>query len=89
MAPSVESFPPWELEARVNITADGKLSKQPVDIRRCLLKELIQYNCDLAGPKDNPRSKVICEPLVRLFRQCANGLTVETTSWEGVYDERK
>jgi inner membrane protease subunit SOM1 len=69
MAPTVETFQPWELERRINLTADGKQSKRPVKLKDCPLKELIQYDCDLVGPRENPRSKVVCEPVVRLFRQ--------------------
>ncbi|CAK3757528.1 mitochondrial export Som1 [Lecanosticta acicola] len=85
MAPLVESFTPAELASRINKLPSGKARKPAVaDLAKdCELKELIQYNCDLNGPREDPRSKVVCEPVLRLFRQCANGLTVETTAWEG------
>jgi len=86
MAPPVETFHPSRLQQHVQYQANGKVCKTPVDLKQCALKELIQYECDLNGPKQDPRSKVVCEPVLRLFRQCANGLTVETTSWEDIHD---
>ncbi|KAK6441827.1 hypothetical protein LTR95_001936 [Oleoguttula sp. CCFEE 5521] len=82
MAPLTAAFPPSKLEAQVQYLPNGKRRKQPVNLKECELKELVQYMCDLDGPKEDPKSKVQCEPILRLFRKCANGLTVETTSWE-------
>ncbi|KAL9532988.1 hypothetical protein SMMN14_03758 [Sphaerulina musiva] len=87
MAPILEAFHASELQSRINTLPTGKAHKSPVkDLKECTLKELLQYNCDLDGPKDDPKSKVVCKPVLRLFRQCANGLTVETTSWEDRFD---
>ncbi|EME46599.1 hypothetical protein DOTSEDRAFT_61213 [Dothistroma septosporum NZE10] len=84
MPPLVEDFPASGLSERVNDLPSGKKRKPAVaDLKNCDLKEMIQYNCDLDGPPEDPNSKVICEPVLRLFRQCANGMTVETTAWEG------
>ncbi|KAF2857471.1 hypothetical protein K470DRAFT_260768 [Piedraia hortae CBS 480.64] len=47
----------------------------------CPLKQLVQYECDLRGPREDPKSKVYCEPVIRFFRIC-EGFTVETTEWE-------
>jgi len=69
MAPLVEAFRPARLQQHVQYHADGKMRKPPVDLKKCDLKELIQYECDLDGPKEDPRSKVVCEPVLRLFRQ--------------------
>lgn len=69
MAPPVEAFPAWQLPARVQYGPDGKRRKQAVDLRECQLKEMVQYACELRGTKNNPRSKVVCEPIVRLFRK--------------------
>ena len=69
MAPPVESFPAWQLPVRVQYTPDGKRRKTPVDLRDCELKEMVQYACELKGTRTNPRSKVVCEPIVRLFRR--------------------
>jgi len=69
MAPLVENFHPARLQQHVQYHANGKTRKPPVDLKKCELKELIQYECDLQGPKDDPRNKVVCEPVLRLFRQ--------------------
>ncbi|KAK5120675.1 hypothetical protein LTR85_006033 [Meristemomyces frigidus] len=69
MAPLVEAFHPARLQQHVQYHLNGKARKPPVDLKQCKLKELIQYECDLRGPKENPRSRVVCEPLLRLFRQ--------------------
>lgn len=111
MAPLVERFHPARLEEHVRYKPNGKIRKPPVDLKQCELKELIQYHCNLEGPKHDKRSKVVCEPVLRLFRKyvepgyricssdpchgectlicmfrCADGLMVETTSWEDVHD---
>ncbi|KAF2767342.1 hypothetical protein EJ03DRAFT_315939 [Teratosphaeria nubilosa] len=82
MAPLVETVPLSQLEKRLQFQLDGKRRKEPVDLKNCALKELIQYGCDINGPREDPRSKIVCQPILRLFRQCANELTVETTSTE-------
>ncbi|KAF2458551.1 hypothetical protein BDY21DRAFT_283650 [Lineolata rhizophorae] len=87
MPPPLSPFPPSSLPQRVQYRPDGKRRKgPPVELDRCELLQLSQYACNLApagetGP--HGEKKVLCEELVRLFRRCANGLTVETTSWEG------
>ncbi|KAK4626720.1 hypothetical protein CLAFUW4_04424 [Fulvia fulva] len=89
MPPLVEAFPASDLAPRINDLPSGKKRKPAVaDLKSCPLQELIQYNCNLNGPRESPQSKVVCEPVLRLFRQCANGMTVETTAWEGRYDQR-
>ncbi|KAH9836028.1 putative mitochondrial export protein Som1 [Teratosphaeria destructans] len=84
MAPLVETVPLSQLEKRLQYQPDGKRRKEPVNLKDCALKELIQFECDIVGPRRDPRSKVVCQPILRFFRQCANGLTVETTSTEEV-----
>ncbi|KAB2568725.1 hypothetical protein BFW01_g384 [Lasiodiplodia theobromae] len=81
MVQPVEAFPPEELAARVQFNAQGKRVKPPVDLEQCKLLEMVQYACDVENRND-PRARITCRPLVRLFRRCANGLTVETTAWE-------
>lgn len=108
MAPPVEAFPPQELEARVQYDARGRRKKGgPIELEQCKLLEMVQYACEVEN-KNDPRGRVMCKPLVRLFRRwvetrlqevclctqrliklffrCANGLTVETTSWENLED---
>ncbi|GAB7358805.1 hypothetical protein MBLNU230_g4029t1 [Neophaeotheca triangularis] len=86
MAPQVEAFHLALLEQRIKKLPSGNVRKNARPLKDCALKELIQYSCILEGPRGDPKTKVVCEPVLRLFRQCANGLTVETTSWEDVYD---
>ncbi|KAL1641928.1 hypothetical protein SLS58_005764 [Diplodia intermedia] len=81
MAPPVEAFPPEELSVRVQYKPNGRRRKPPVELEKCKLLEMVQYACEVEN-RDDPRSRVLCRPLVRLFRRCAGGLTVETTSWE-------
>lgn len=69
MAPLVESFPASQLASRVQYVPNGKRRKPPVDLKDCQLKELIQYHCDLNGPRNDPKSVVECEPILRLFRK--------------------
>jgi hypothetical protein len=69
MAPLVESFHPRHLEERIQYTTDGKKRKQPVELKECELKEMIQYSCELDGPTGDPKSKVVCQPFLRLFRK--------------------
>lgn len=83
MAPPVEAFPAQELAARVQYDACGKYRKGGIELERCKLLEMVQYACEVENRND-PRGRVMCRPLVRLFRRCANGLTVETTAWEGL-----
>ncbi|MCJ1259274.1 hypothetical protein MMC24_007110 [Lignoscripta atroalba] len=84
MTPPVELFPTWELEHRVQGTAQGKRRKPPVKLEECTLGEMVQYNCyPETGGRESSKPIIKCEPIVRLFRRCASGLTVETTALEG------
>lgn len=70
MPPLVEVFPASDLAPRVNDLASGKKRKPAVaDLKHCELKEMIQYNCNLNGPREDATSKVVCQPVLRLFRQ--------------------
>ncbi|KAL1583686.1 hypothetical protein WHR41_07520 [Cladosporium halotolerans] len=86
MAPLVESFPASQLTTRVQYVANGQRRKPPVDLKECELMQMIQHRCDLDGPRFDPRSKVVCDPVLRLFRKCSDKLTVETTDWEDIWD---
>lgn len=69
MAPLTGTFHPSDLQDRVQYVANGKRRKPGVDLKTCELRQLLQYSCDLRGPKMNPKSKVVCEPVLRLFRK--------------------
>nr|POE56252.1 hypothetical protein CFP56_50796 [Quercus suber] len=69
MAPHVEAFDASRLDHAIQQQPNGRRRKPPVDLQDCALKELLQYECDLNGPRNDPRTKVVCEPVLRLFRQ--------------------
>jgi len=69
MAPLAEAFHPSDLQDRVQYVPNGKRRKPAVDLKKCELKELLQFSCDLKGPKSDPKSYVECEPMLRLFRK--------------------
>lgn len=69
MAPPIEAFSPSELTKRIQITTADRQRKPPIDLKKCQLREMLQYNCDLDGPRENKNSKVICEPVLRMFRR--------------------
>jgi inner membrane protease subunit SOM1 len=70
MPPLVEVFGSSELAQRVNHLPNGKARKPPVEnLKKCELREMFQYNCDLDGPKEDPASKIVCSPVLRLFRK--------------------
>lgn len=69
MAPHVEAFQASRLEHEIQYRTNGRLHKTPVDLKQCALKELIQYETVLGGPQSDPKTKVLCQPVLRLFRQ--------------------
>ncbi|KAH7402359.1 mitochondrial export protein Som1 [Phaeosphaeria sp. MPI-PUGE-AT-0046c] len=84
MPPPLPIYPLSTLESRLNVLPNGKARKPPVKLDDCALKELVQHKCNihlLDGKSKTPQ--IICEPVARLLRVCAGGLTVETTAWEG------
>jgi len=76
MAPLVESFPTSQLTQNLNNNpATGKPYKHSsadalavADLKKCVRRELLQYNCDLNGPREDPRSRVECRAVMRVFR---------------------
>lgn len=87
MAPMVETFPPARLQQHAQYLPNGKARKPSVELKDCELKELIQYECELRGPRESPRSKIVCEPVLRLFRQYVSraGMALALIEYEG-YD---
>ncbi|KAF1919072.1 mitochondrial export protein Som1 [Ampelomyces quisqualis] len=84
MPPPISIYPLSALESQINTLPNGKARKPPVRLIDCPLKELVQYKCNLSVPeKKSERVTIVCEPVVRLLRQCENGFSVETTAWEG------
>ncbi|KAE8329380.1 hypothetical protein BDV39DRAFT_47390 [Aspergillus sergii] len=88
MAPLVPIFSAETLPDHVSIVRKNFQERRrkggPVELEKCKLMEMVQYSCN--PPQDGipARGVVVCKPVVRLFRRCANGLTVETTAWEPI-----
>ncbi|KAK2738519.1 hypothetical protein FQN55_000500 [Onygenales sp. PD_40] len=87
MSLPITSFPSSALPHQVQLTSKGFVEKRrkgpPVDLSKCALLEMVQYVCN---PPDEGvpevAGQITIRPVVRLFRRCANGLTVETTAWD-------
>ena len=70
MAPPVEAFPVSELEDRINVQLNGRRRKGgDIDLRKCELLELVQYECVPKRTEKERRSIIQCEPVVKLFRR--------------------
>ena len=70
MAPPVEAFPVSELENRINVQLNGRRRKGgDIDLRKCELLELVQYECGLKETEKDRRPIIHCEPVVKLFRR--------------------
>ncbi|KAL4809902.1 hypothetical protein BDV18DRAFT_129840 [Aspergillus unguis] len=88
MAPLVPVFSPEKLPDHVNIVTRNFQEKRrkggAVELEKCKLLEMVQYSCNPPQNGIPEPGVVVCKPVVRLFRRCANGLTVETTTWEPI-----
>lgn len=84
MAPLVPIFPASALPERVNVVTKNFKEKHrkgpPIELEKCQLLEMLQYSCQPPQMGSAP----VCTPIVRWFRRCAGGLTVETTAWEHI-----
>ncbi|KAE8135949.1 hypothetical protein BDV38DRAFT_284425 [Aspergillus pseudotamarii] len=93
MAPLVPIFSAEALPDHVSIVRKNFQERRrkggPVELEKCKLLEMVQYSCN--PPQDGIPAPgvVVCKPVVRLFRRCANGLTVETTAWEPIRLEQE
>jgi len=86
MAPPVESWSAHELTDRVQVTKEGRRRKDRIDLNKCKLLEMLQYECLVEDGGRRANARVICRPVERLFRRCEDRkgtFTVETTAWEG------
>ncbi|KAL4962897.1 uncharacterized protein BDV14DRAFT_177499 [Aspergillus stella-maris] len=89
MAPLVPMFDAEKLPEHVNIitrnfTEEKRRKGGPIDLEKCQLMEMTQYSCNPPSKGIPQPGTVVCQPLARLFRRCAGGLMVETTSWESI-----
>ncbi|KAL2218363.1 hypothetical protein M432DRAFT_612713 [Thermoascus aurantiacus ATCC 26904] len=87
MAPLIPIFPTTALPERVQILQTTTFKEKrrkggPIDLDKCALLEMLQYSCNPPHEGVPEPGVVRCRPVVRLFRRCAGGLTVETTAWE-------
>ena len=70
MAPPIEAFPVSELEERVNVHSNGRRKKEgDIDLRKCELLELVQYECGLKVREKDRRAVIQCAPVIKLFRR--------------------
>jgi hypothetical protein len=71
MAPPIPVFHVSQLSTEVNTLPNGKPRKQrdKIDLLDCPLKEMVQYKCNFNKPKRGEKPVVICEPVVRFYRQ--------------------
>ncbi|PGH08781.1 hypothetical protein AJ79_05880 [Helicocarpus griseus UAMH5409] len=84
-------FPASDLPAQVQTIQRNnivKSRKTPVNLAECPLFEMVQYSCN-PPEKGAVTGRIECESIVRLFRRCAGGLTVETTAWDRLGDKGK
>lgn len=69
MAPPPEAFLPEELPDRIQFTAQGKRRKKEVNLKKCDLFELKQYNCNMERRGEGRKDVIVCKEIYRLFRR--------------------
>jgi inner membrane protease subunit SOM1 len=71
MPPPLPVYSLSELESQINTLPNGKARKPPMKLSDCVLKELVQYKCNISISKENKveTPTIVCEPVVRLLRQ--------------------
>jgi len=70
MAPPLDPFLSTDLDWRVQVQANGKRRKQPIELEKCALKEIVQYDCQVQHEDVNDKvGRIVCTPIVRLFRR--------------------
>ncbi|KAF2106123.1 hypothetical protein BDV96DRAFT_508432 [Lophiotrema nucula] len=93
MAPLVPTLHVSALQSELNTLPHGKPRSPPLDLSQAPRKELVQYRCNVRAkdgggpPKQGQRAVIVCDPVVRFYRVCQDGLMVETTAWEGWKDK--
>lgn len=75
MAPLVPKFPVESLPDRVNTVSHSNFQEKrrnpPVDLTQCSLLEMTQYSCNPPDEGIPQPGRVVCKPLVKLFRRYA------------------
>jgi inner membrane protease subunit SOM1 len=70
MSPPTTTFPLSDLSSQINVLPSGKPRHPPINLEKdCVLKELVQYKCNLEGTDKKGGPDIICQPVVRLLRQ--------------------
>jgi len=69
MPAPMQAFLPEELPDRVQVKPNGKRRKGKIDLAKCDLFELKQYNCNME-PRAGGQSVIVCKEIQRLFRRC-------------------
>ncbi|RPB13407.1 hypothetical protein P167DRAFT_535105 [Morchella conica CCBAS932] len=83
----ITTFPASKLTEHINTDVrTGRRRKQPFDLSKCELLEMVQWDCRVEDEKNK------CWPIERLFRRCKNPATgknvmievtaVETPPWK-------
>ncbi|KAJ6157829.1 hypothetical protein N7470_005421 [Penicillium chermesinum] len=92
MAPPVQSFSAERLPSHVNIVQHNFIQKKrkgpQIELEKCPLMEMMQYSCNPPSKGAPEAGRIVCKPVLRLFRRCADGVTVETTSWEPIREQQ-
>jgi hypothetical protein len=68
MAPPVEAWSARELPDRVQVTAEGRRRKDRIELKKCELFQMVQYEC-FVREEEKPEARVFCQPVERLFRR--------------------
>jgi Mitochondrial export protein Som1 len=69
MAPPVEAWSARELPDRVQVNMKGRRRKGNIELSRCELFELVQFECTVLDGVKSREAPVVCRPIERLFRR--------------------
>jgi hypothetical protein len=69
MAPPVESWSARELPDHVQVTVEGRRRKDLIELEKCELVRMVQYECFVVDEGRRPGAPVVCRPVERLFRR--------------------
>jgi hypothetical protein len=69
MGPPVSFFPAGELPERIQTTVRDRRRKDNVELEKCKLMEMLQYECVVENEGRTADSRILCQPIQRLFRR--------------------